>query len=89
MNSGLKVLPKGLRCSFLSKIMARMLKFRNRTADVTFCADVIFFFCTRHQVDYHRLRHFLCADFLRLVALNAIWSHFLGTNCVFTQYYAA
>ena len=44
MNSGLKVLPKGLRCSSLSKITARMLTFRDRTADVTYCADVFFFF---------------------------------------------
>ena len=35
MNSGLKVLPNGLRCSILSKITARMLKFCERTADVT------------------------------------------------------
>ena len=35
MNPGLKVLPNGLRCSILSKIAARMLKFRDRTADLT------------------------------------------------------
>ena len=35
MNSGLKVLLKGLRCSILSKITARMLKCRDRIADVT------------------------------------------------------
>ena len=28
----------------------------------------------RRHVDYHRLRHFLCTDFLRLIALKAIWS---------------
>ena len=44
MNSGLKVLPKGLRCSILSKITARMLTFRDRTADVTYCDDVTVFF---------------------------------------------
>ena len=73
MNSGLKVMPKGLRRSILSKIMVRMLTFRDRTTDVTYCPDVMLFFCTRRQADYHRLWHFLCADFLRFIALNAIW----------------
>ena len=41
------------------------------------------FFCMRRQWDYHRLRHFVCADFLRFIALNAIWPHFLGTNLRF------
>ena len=40
MNSGLKVLSKGLKCSILSKITARMLTFRDRTADVTYSTDV-------------------------------------------------
>ena len=35
MNSGLKVLPKGLRSSILSKITSMMLTFRDGTADVT------------------------------------------------------
>ena len=39
MNSGLK----GLRCSILSKITAMMLMFRDRIADVTYCADVMLF----------------------------------------------
>ena len=43
MNFGLKVLPKGLRCSILSKITARMLPFRDRTADVTCCVNVTLF----------------------------------------------
>ena len=43
MNSGLTVLPKGLRCSILSKITARMLTVRDRTADDIYCADVTFF----------------------------------------------
>ena len=43
MNSGLEVLPKGLRCSILSKITAGMLKFRDRTTDVTYCANVTLF----------------------------------------------
>ena len=44
MHSGLKVLPKGLRCNILSKITVRMLTFRDRTDDVPYCADVTFFF---------------------------------------------
>ena len=43
MNDGLKVLPNGLRCRILYKITARMLLFRDRTADVTYCADVTLF----------------------------------------------
>ena len=43
MNSGVKVLPKGLRYSILSNITARMLTFRDRTADVTYCTDVMLF----------------------------------------------
>ena len=43
MNSGLKVMPKGLSSSILSKITARMLTFRDRTADITYCADVTLF----------------------------------------------
>ena len=53
MNSGLNVLPKGL-ISILSEITARTLTFRDGTADVTYCADItFFFFCTRRQADYH------------------------------------
>ena len=40
MNSGLNVLPKGVKCSILSKITARMLTFRDRTADVTYFLHV-------------------------------------------------
>ena len=43
MTSGLKVLPKDLRCSILSKITARMLTFRDRPADVIYCADLMLF----------------------------------------------
>ena len=43
MNSGLKVLPKGLKCIYLSGIMARMLMFLDGTGDVTYCADVRLF----------------------------------------------
>ena len=43
MNSGLKVLPKSLKCSILSKITERMLTFCDRPTDVTYCADIILF----------------------------------------------
>ena len=33
--------------AYLSEIMARMLTFRDGTADVTNCADVTFFFSAR------------------------------------------
>ena len=46
MNSGIKVLPKGLRCSIVSKIMTRMLTFRDPTTDVTYSADVALFLHT-------------------------------------------
>ena len=46
MNSGLKVLPKGLSSSILSNITARMLTFHDRTADVTYCAEVTLFLHT-------------------------------------------
>ena len=28
-------------------------------------------------------RHFVCANFLRFIALNAVWAHFLGANLRF------
>ena len=63
MNSGSKVLPKGLRCSIMSKITARMLTFRDRTADVTYCADVTLFLHTTSgglsQTAAFSLRRFL------------------------------
>ena len=43
VNSGLKVLPKGLKCSILSEITVRTLTFHGGTGDVTYCADVTFF----------------------------------------------
>ena len=57
----------------MSKITARMLTLRDRTADVT-----IFLYVTSGG-----LQHFLCADFLHFIALNAIWPHFLGIKLCF------
>ena len=86
MNSRRKILPKTL----LAEITATTLTFRDRTADVTYCADITLF-CTRYQVGCHWLRHFFCANFLRVIALNAILAHFLGArrkNWVYSQYYS-
>ena len=82
MNSGFKVLPKGLRCSILSKITARMLTFRDRTTDVTYCADVtLFLHATSGGLS--QTAAFYLANFLRFIALNAIWPHFLCTKLCF------
>ena len=44
MNYWLKVLPKRFKnVVYLSEIMVRTLTFRDRTADVTYCADVTLF----------------------------------------------
>ena len=43
INSRLKVLPKSVNVVYLSEIMAMTFKFRDRTADVTYCADVTLF----------------------------------------------
>ena len=42
MNSGLKVLPKGLRCSILSKITARMLTFRDQVPAFSLRGFIVF-----------------------------------------------
>ena len=52
--------------------------FRDRTADITYSADVTLFL---H--DCHWLRHFFYADFLRFIALNAIWARVLGAKLRF------
>ena len=73
MNSGFKVLPKGLWCSILSKIMARMLMFRDRTTDVTYCANVMLFLHAKSG------RKSLTAAFsLHWFLAYAVWPHFLG-----------
>ena len=59
-----------------------MLTFRDGTAYVTYCIDQTLF-CTGRQADYDWLWHFLCVDFLRFIALNAIWPHFLGIKLCF------
>ena len=55
-----------------------MLTFRDGTADVTYFADVTLFLHTASGG--LSLADFLLADFLRFIALNANWSHFLGTK---------
>ena len=56
INSGLKILPKGLRCSIFSNIMTRTLTFRDQTAEVTYCADITLFLS---QTAAFSLRQFL------------------------------
>ena len=46
MNSLLKVWPKGLNVVYLSEIMVTTLTFQDRTADVTYCADLTLFLHT-------------------------------------------
>ena len=82
MNSVLKVLLKGLKCSILVRTYGEdinvprwncwrhLLCWRNAFS----ARDV------RRTMDYHWLRNFFCADFLRFIALNTIWPHFLGTK---------
>ena len=41
MNSWIKVLPKSFNVVYLSEITATTLTSRDRTADVTYCADVM------------------------------------------------
>ena len=64
MNSGLEVLPKGLRCSILSKITVRMLTFRDRTADVIYYADVTLFlraFSLRRFLAFYCFKYYLAS----------------------------
>ena len=51
---------------YLSEITVTTLTFRDRTADVTYCADVTLFL---HATSggCHRFRHFLWPDFLRCI----------------------
>ena len=78
MNSRLKVLPK--RFQYLSEITAKTLTFRDRTAGVTYCADVALFLHATSVGLSLTAVFFFSADFLRFVALNAIWAHFLGAK---------
>ena len=74
--------PKGLNLVYVFEITATTLAFRDRTVDVTYCADVSFFLhATSDGLSLSAA--FYCADFLRFIALNAIWAHFLGTKLCF------
>ena len=56
-----------------------MLTFR-----VTYCTGVgVVLFLHATSGGLSLIVAFFCADFLHFIALNAIWPHFLGTNCVF------
>ena len=88
MNSGLKVLPKRLKCSIIVWNYGEdvnVLRW-NRWRHLLRWHNA--FFCTRRQADYHWLRDFLCTDFLHFIDLNAILPHFLRKTFILTQYYA-
>ena len=86
INSRLNGLPYGFNVVYLSEITATTLMFRDRTSDVTYCADVTY--CTDVTLFLHTAsgrRYFFCADFLRFIALNAIWTKFLGAKLRYHQ----
>ena len=66
---------KGFTCIILVWNCVKRLTFRPQTA-VTYCADVTRLLHVTSgglyasQADYHLLKHFLCVDFLRCIALN-------------------
>ena len=70
---------------YLSEIIATSLTFHNQTADTTYCADhdVPTLFMLRRLAGCHWLQHCFSANFLRFIALNAIWAHFLGAKLRF------
>ena len=71
LNSRLKSCPKGLNVAYLSEITARMLTFRDRIADITYCADItLLLYATSDGLSLTAA--FFCADFLHFSALNAI-----------------
>ena len=68
----------------LSEITVRTLTFRGRTADVTYCADVtLFLHATSGRLHTMPTAAFFWTDFSRVIALNVIWAHFLGTKHCF------
>ena len=66
---------------YLSEITMRTLTVHDRTADVTYCADITLARDVRWTITDCSI--FSCADFSRFIALNAIWSHFLGAKLCF------
>ena len=82
INSRLNGLPYGFNVVYLSEITATTLTFRDRTSDVTYYADrdVTLFLHTKSGG-----RYFFCANFLRFIALNAIWANFLGAKLRYHQ----
>ena len=70
----------------ISQSANRLLRFRDGTADVTYCADVtLFLHATSGGLSLTVAFSFLRANFLCFIALNAIWPHFLGTKLRFYQ----
>ena len=63
--------------------MARTLTFRDRTANVTHCAEVtLFLHATSGGLSLTAA--FFCADSLHLIALNVIWPHFSRYKTAFS-----
>ena len=68
---------------YLSEITERTLPFRDRAADVTYCIDVMLFLhMTSGELSLTAV-FFFWVDFLRFIALNAIWPHFRGAKLHF------
>ena len=82
MNSGLKVLPKGLKYSILVWITARTLTFRDGTADVTYCADVKLFLHTTSG-ELSLTAAFSLRRFLALYCFNCYLALFSRYKTVF------
>ena len=60
---------------YLSEITTRTLTFRDRTADVTYCADVtLLLHATSGGLSLTAA--FFWTNFSRFIALNAIWAQF-------------
>ena len=80
---GEKSCQKGLNIvkPYWFEIMVTTLTFRDRTADVTYCADVTLFLHVRRNVTDCGI--FSAPISCVFIALNAIWSHFRGAKLRF------
>ena len=78
----MKSCPKALKVVLLSEVTATTLTFRDPTADITYCADVTLFLHVSRTVTDCGI--FFYTDFSLFIALNAIWTHFLGAKLRFS-----
>ena len=76
--SAKSLVQKVLNVVYLSEVTARTSTFRDRTADVSYCADLTLFVHTS-SVGLSQTAAFFWTDFSRVIALNGIWAHFLVT----------